>query len=298
MYYSPLRYPGGKRRLANFMKLLMRTNDLLDGEYAEAYAGGAAIALELLFGEYVKRIHINDLDDALYAFWWSVLNETETLCQRIRDVPVTVDEWEKQREVLQSHEPGIIDLGLATFFLNRTNRSGIITGGVIGGKSQSGKWKINARFNKEDLINRIEKIGRFSDRVELYNIEGTNFIKKADLFLPNKSLIYIDPPYYVAGKQNLYANFYEHEDHLRVASEVKNLSKSWVVSYDNVKEIRNIYSKESNITYGISYTAQEKYEGDEIMILASELTIPSVRNPSRINKKDFRQLELSLFSSH
>ena len=138
-FYSPLRYPGGKRKLANFMALVFRTNRLLDGEYAEVYAGGAAVALTLLYGQYARRIHINDLDPGLYAFWVAARDSTAELCRRVQDAKLNMKEWERQRAVQDSLNPDSLDLAFSTFYLNRTNRSGIITGGVLCGEDQTGK---------------------------------------------------------------------------------------------------------------------------------------------------------------
>src|SRR5215218_6813135 len=92
-FHSPLRYPGGKRKVANFIKLLMLENDLVGHAYAEPYAGGGSVALSLLYEEFASEIHINDLNQSVFAFWNAVLNETEALCRRISDVTVTMQEW-------------------------------------------------------------------------------------------------------------------------------------------------------------------------------------------------------------
>lgn len=192
-FLSPLRYPGGKRKLANFIRLLFYENNLLDGEYAELYAGGASVALSLLYGEFVTQVHINDIDPAVSAFWNVTLESTEVLTKRIHDVAVNVNEWERQRSVQESNDPDPVDLAFSTFFLNRTNRSGIIKGGVIGGKAQTGRWKLDARFNKRDLIGRIEKVARYRSRIKVYQLDGADFICNVLPSLPSKALVYLDP---------------------------------------------------------------------------------------------------------
>src|SRR5713101_893183 len=173
-YLSPLRYPGGKAKLANFVKLLLRTNHLCDGHYVEPYAGGASVALALLMGEYVTQVHINDLDLSVFAFWHSVLNETEALCRRIRDTRLSVAEWRRQRTIQRcAGQVGLLDLGFSTLFLNRTNRSGIISsGGVIGGLAQDGEWRLDVRFPRAGLVARIEAIASYRDRISLYNADA------------------------------------------------------------------------------------------------------------------------------
>src|ERR1700688_594781 len=188
LHFTPLRYPGGKAKLAPFIKALMKENRLLDGEYVEPYAGGAAIALELLFHEYVSCIHINDISKPLHAFWRSVLDYTEEFCRLVVETPLTVKEWDKQKRVLKKPaDHGDVAIGFATFFFNRTNRSGILNGGIIGGRDQSGPWKIDARFNAKELVHRIEAIARMGDRIKLTRQDALKFIKKGVLRWPERT---------------------------------------------------------------------------------------------------------------
>lgn len=282
-FNTPLRYPGGKAKLTNFIKLVFEENDLLDGHYVEPYAGGAGIALSLLYQSYVNAIHLNDLNPAVHAFWHSVLNNNEALCRLIHDTPVTMDEWVRQRDVmLNPGEHDKVALGFATFFLNRTNRSGILMGGVIGGREQSGEWKLDVRFNKPDLINRIEKLTLYKSRIKLYNMDAAELISTVLPSLPSKTLVYLDPPYYVKGK-GLYQNHYTHADHKAIARQVqRNIKLPWVVSYDYAPEIMEMYAKSRSIVYGLNYSAQNKYEGMEAMFFSKKLVIPDVSNPSKL----------------
>ena len=281
-FTSPLRYPGGKGALANFMKLVIRENDLMDGHYAEPYAGGAGVAWPLLFEEYVHCVHINDLNKSVQAFWGAVVDHTEELCKLIRDVPVTMEQWNRQRVVQQHPESfSSLELGFSTFFLNRTNRSGIITGGVIGGKFQGGKWKLDARFNKQDLIARIERIARYAHRIRLYNVDAAVFIRQVIPSLPLRTLVYLDPPYYGKGQQ-LYENHYRPPDHEAIAKlTCLEIPQPWIVSYDAAPEIVDLYRGYESISYSISYSAQRRYQGEEIMFFSPTLCIPQVANPTR-----------------
>lgn len=195
IHFTPLRYPGGKGKLATYVKRLMKANRLLDGEYVEPYAGGAAIALELLFHEYVSRIHINDLSRPIYTFWRSVLEHTDELCRMIQDTPRTVEAWDAQKKILTNEaDYETVPVGFATFFLNRTNRSGILNGGIIGGRDQTGPWKIDARFNTEELIARIEGIAKMRSRMSLTRSDAIKFLRSGVKRWPKKTLIYLDPP--------------------------------------------------------------------------------------------------------
>jgi DNA adenine methylase len=288
-FLSPLRYPGGKRKLSNFMKLVFCLNGLLDGTYAEPYAGGASVALALLYDEYVREVHINDLDYAIYAFWYSVLNMTESLCRLIRDTPVTIDQWHLQKATQYNPASSILDLGFSTFFLNRTNRSGIINGGVIGGKQQTGKWKLDARYNKKNLIDRIEKVARYRSRIHLHNMDASDFIGSIVPTLPMRSLVYLDPPYYVKGRQKLYADFYEPDDHQIVALLVRDIERQWIVSYDDLPQTRALYEGFKYLAYGLHYSAQDHYRGSEVMFVSDGLKVPSVVNPTT-NKQTLHQI--------
>lgn len=273
-FATPLRYPGGKGKFSRFVKQIFEANGLLDGHYVEPYAGGAGVALELLFQEYVSHIHINDIDSAVYSFWKAAVDHTADLCELILETPVTMDNWHKQRAVLTSmDEHSVLDVALATFFLNRTNRSGILKAGVIGGKAQAGKWKLDVRYNKEDLTKRIKMIGRYRDRIHVYNKDAVAFLDDLVPILPSKSLIYLDPPYYEKGS-GLYRNFYNHEDHVRIAKKLESVNLPWIVSYDDVQPIKEIYSNYRQDEYVLSYTAQDKRKGSEVMIYGPSIVQP------------------------
>ncbi|MCA9732427.1 DNA adenine methylase [candidate division KSB1 bacterium] len=272
---SPLRYPGGKTKLFPFVKEIIELNQLFDGHYVEPYAGGGGLALSLLFSGKTRYIHLNDLDVSIYAFWHSVLYSTEQLCRAIEKVKIDMNEWEKQKVIQnKKSESDLFELGFSTLFLNRTNRSGIITGGVIGGKNQNGKYKIDARFNKKDLIRKIQIAHFYRHRISISNLDAMDFIKNAGTSLPNKTLVYLDPPYYDKG-QELYQNFYSQQDHDAIANAIPKLKPFWILTYDNIKPIKDLYSQFTLIEYSLSYTAQNRYAGQEIFIADPRLTLPA-----------------------
>lgn len=276
VHLTPLRYPGGKGKLAGFIKATIETNGLHDGDYVEPYAGGAGVAVELLLHEYVQRIHINDISRPIFAFWHSVLENTEALVRLVRNTPLTVKSWARQKKILmnQDHYDDLA-LGFATFFLNRTNRSGILNGGIIGGQDQTGPWKIDARFNRTDLIARIEAIARLRRRISLSRRDAVEFLKAAVKDLPRNTLIYLDPPYYKKGKE-LYYDYYNHKDHADIAGFVRKSLKNggWIVSYDDTPQIRELYAGFAHIAYQIGYSARDVRHGSEIMFFAPGLKIP------------------------
>lgn len=286
---TPLRFPGGKGQLANYIKLLIKENKLVDGYYAEVYAGGAAIAMSLLVEGYVSHVYINDIDRRLYSFWLTVLNQPDELNRLIIDTPVTITQWYRQKSIysdFSNHTP--LELGFATFFLNRTNRSGILKGGVIGGKDQSGKWKLDARYNTTALIDRIQRIAKLADKITVLNLDAEKFIKNVIPRLPRKTFVFLDPPYYVKGK-GLYEHHYSHTDHVRIAELVKSrVKRPWLVSYDDTVEIQQLYTGFRQQSYKLSYSVQDRYKGGEVLIYSERLSIPDVVSPLHISEKLIR----------
>lgn len=280
---SPLRYPGGKGKLANYVKLIFLENGLVGREYVEPYAGGASVALALLFEEYASHIHINDLSPSVAAFWRTVLTATEELCDLIARTPVTIEEWERQRAVQLDPNADQTALGFSTFFLNRTSRSGIIGGGIIGGKRQTGKWKIDARFTREDLIRRVRKIARHRNRITVTRHDAATYLE-TELPKIDKPFVYLDPPYYVKGG-DLYQDSYKPEDHTAIATLVHKLDIPWMVSYDAVPQIDDLYRPAPRVAYNLSYSAQERYKGKEVMFFDANLILPDVPSPANVDPR-------------
>lgn len=282
MFDSPLRYPGGKGRLAQHVVDLIELNGLVGGHYAEAYAGGAGIAVNLLYLEYADHIHLNDLDKAVFSFWRAILDHTEDFVRLVNDTPLTVEEWRKQRALQYAKdEAGVLELGFSTFYMNRTSRSGILRGGVIGGVDQSGKWKMDARYNRPKLIQRIEKVASYASRISLYNRDASDLITEVFPTLPERTLIYLDPPYYQRAMRRLYHASYEHDDHARIAGQVHDIAQPWIVSYDNVEQIRELYAPFRQQQFALRYTANRQYDATEVMVYRDGLVIPDEVRPFR-----------------
>ena len=274
---TPLRYPGGKGRLSSYISKVISANGLIDGTYIEPYAGGAGMAINLLLDNVVSDIVLNDADRSVFAFWKCVTERTDELIDLIRSTEVTVDEWGVQREVQSRKEStDILELGFSTFFLNRTNRSGILTGGIIGGKNQSGKYHIDARFNKDDLIARIERIGELADHITVECKDGIAFIKGLDeKFDIDEALVYIDPPYYVKGSM-LYLNHYSHEDHVSLSRTIMDLRLRWILSYDDAPEIKDIYKWAIPLEFEMYYSTYKTKRGRELFFTSKNLELPNM----------------------
>lgn len=272
---SPLRYPGGKYKLYKYVSELVKENKCTT--YIEPFCGGAAIALELLFEGIVKDVIINDYDYTIFCFWNSILHETDEFVQLILDTQITMDEWHKQKAVrneLDTHSS--LEIGFSTFFLNRTNRSGIIDkAGPIGGLSQQGDYPIDCRFNKVRLISQIQKIAEYKDHIMIYNMEALDFIE--DIILKKrKNFVFFDPPYYGKGP-GLYTNFYSHGDHANLANTILQRLKhrKWIVTYDNVNAIKAMYTKVPSIEFKLQYTLQRKRSSSEVMFFSKNLQRPT-----------------------
>jgi DNA adenine methylase len=275
---SPLRYPGGKAVLSDFLGDVLAINGIQDGTYVEPYAGGAGAALNLLFAEHVQRIVLNDADPCIFAFWNAILHRKGDFIRRLQETPVTIDEWKRQRSIYQEQSRhSRIKVAIASFFLNRCNRSGIIVnGGPIGGLVQSGKWKIDARYNRNELLRRINKIHLYRDRIDVYNMDAIEFLRNVvgRFDRLDNSLIYLDPPYYVKGAQ-LYLNHYRHEDHFRLATFLRKQGNlRWILTYDNVPEINNLYQGCQCIPFNLSYSAHGRRMGSELLIHQDKLIVP------------------------
>ena len=268
-HYSPLRYPGGKTFLFELFARIIRENNLKNLTYVEPFAGGAGAALALLFLEKVDRVVINDFDKAIYSFWKSAIFESEAFVDRIISTPVTITEWREQKAVYENPKADCFDLGFATFFLNRTNVSGILNGGPIGGFAQHGKWKIDARFNKDGLSQRIKELALYRNRIEVFNEDGVDLIKR---YLTKKDVfLYLDPPYYDKGAA-LYLNHYKNDDHARLSNRLnKSLGANWLLTYDDQQEIRNLYPNRRIVDFTLNYNAYESRKGKEVLILSDAL---------------------------
>lgn len=278
---TPLRYPGGKSSLSSFLAKVIELNDLQGGTYVEPYAGGAGAALNLLFQNTVNHIVINDFDPAIYAFWVSAINETDEFARRIASTPLTIEEWHRQKNILKTHnQQNFFDVGFATFFLNRCNRSGILKAGPIGGQQQAGTYKIDARFNREKLINKIRKIERHKARISFYNLDAIDLLQEVVPGIDGPKLVYLDPPYFKKGHQ-LYLNAYDHEDHENLAWALGKAPSSacWILTYDDAQEIRNLYQDSPTLTYTLNYSAARSKQGRELLITPPGLMLPDEIGP-------------------
>lgn len=274
-YPTPLRYPGGKQRLGCFFAEVLVANQLTGGHYVEPFAGGSGVAMYLLHNQLVDSVHLNDIDRSIYAFWYSVTRRNTKICELIARTPITVREWDRQKDVQRNkRDANLLELGFSTLFLNRTNRSGILRAGMIGGRKQTGNWGLGARFNKKNLIERVSTLRPFARKISVTCIDARELVRASDL--PKRSLAYLDPPYLVKSR-DLYLNYYREDDHALLAASIKHdLVRPWILTYDNVHLIRRLYRGYRQRTFELSYTADRIRIGKEVMIASKELKIPKM----------------------
>ena len=241
-HISPLRYPGGKRAFAPFLRTTILASGLQGCRYLEPYAGGAGAALELLRCGVVSDIIINDKDPAIYWFWKAATEESDRLVTWINSVDVTIQQWINQREILLSRKRGF-ELGASALFLNRTCVSGVIKrcGGPIGGYEQKGNYKIDCRFDKDTLIEKIRFLAYNRQRIKIHNMDALKFLSHYSEE-KDSSFFYLDPPYYHKASE-LYLNAYNHSDHedLRNYLFGEFYNHNWVLSYDYCPETLQLY---------------------------------------------------------
>lgn len=270
---SPLRYPGGKTKLYDYVLALLESNGLVGGTYIEPFAGGAGLALKLLQQGKIKRLVINDIDYAIYCFWYSVLHRSEEMCTFIANVPITIEEWDAQRDILYNKaEYSMIEIAQAVLYLNRTNVSGIINGGVIGGREQAGKYKMDARFNRVKLIQKICDIAAVSGKIELYNMDAIDFLH-TELRHYYKAFINFDPPYVAKGGQ-LYTNSYTNEDHTALRDAIACCNRKWIVTYDTCALVKDLYSNFRMDYIDIYYSANKARRDREFIFYSKSIILP------------------------
>ena len=274
--YSPLRYPGGKSAIYPVIANAINNNGLKNCTYIEPFAGGASIALSLLVDGVVDRIVINDADKAVYSFWRAIIETPLWFIEKIRSTPVTVEEWKIQHTIFQQSTRYSKELGFAMFFLNRTNRSGILSAGPIGGYEQAGNYKIDCRFNKEVLIEKISYISRYRQNVKIYNQDIFVFLKRYLPLLSEKNdvFIYFDPPYYEKG-QRLYLNHFSTTEHKQLRNIISQIEYKWIMTYDDKKEIEDLYSAFKTCKFSINYSLSDKKKGEELMFFKDSTCVPS-----------------------
>ncbi|MFH0227091.1 DNA adenine methylase [Vibrio furnissii] len=280
---SPFRYPGGKDKLASFLAIFLSVNKLRNGRFIEPFCGGAGASLSLLLGGYVKEIHLNDKNFALYCFWDALKNNTENLLDMVYENIPSIEEWHRQKAIYADslNEPTArkftkLEYGYSVFFLNRSNRSGVLQAGPIGGLNQTGNYKIDCRYTTETLLKKIEKIASKKEQIFVYNEDCINFLDRfnnAENY--DIDFIYLDPPYVKEGR-NIYSKNFCFDDtmHRELKEFIITHAKRWLISYDDHPLVHELYSSQGTRTVEFSYVMNTARVGRELMIADSRLRMP------------------------
>jgi DNA adenine methylase len=272
-FLSPLRYPGGKARLAPYLARVLASQSSPIETYCEPYAGGAGAGLQLLVDGHVNKLIINDLNPGVAAFWRSVFFQTDDLIDRTESCEVDIENWRRQRAVyLNPDSYDDATLGFATFFLNRTNRSGILSARPIGGLEQTGNWLIDARFNKPDLIARLKRLSQLSSQVDVRQQRAIDLLRTLNR-RSKPVLLYVDPPYVVPGEE-LYMTDHSWAEHQRLEQCLRASTHPWILTYDADDRTRELYRDFRCLQFGISHTAQVQKVGREYMFFSRMLRVP------------------------
>lgn len=267
MTRSPLRYPGGKSKIYKNIRKLIVANEFTDRTYVEPFVGGFGVGIALLEDNIIERAVINDLDIHLYHFWNAVLYQTEALIDLVRDTPITLDERMRQKEIyLNEGSPPLLD-GFSTLFLNRVNYSGVLFAGPLGGKNQASAYPIGCRFNKNNIIERIQTVARFRDQILLYHRDACELMVELLAEEGNGLFFNIDPPYVLKGK-SLYSEYYTEEDHRNLGYIIHEHLRNvpWIVTYDSCDLVRDIYQEDLILEYGVFHSAHNRTQGRELVI--------------------------------
>lgn len=268
-YLSPLRYPGGKGRLGTFVAELLAAQPRRATRYVEPFAGGAGVGLSLLYHEHVDEIVLNDIDAGVAAFWRALFELPDELIELVRHADVTIEEWHRQYEIHGERSSDDLQLGFATFFLNRTNRSGILNGRPIGGLKQTGRWLIDARYDGERLAERMRRLATFATRVTICSEDGIELVSRA--LEDEDTFIYADPPYLQKG-DDLYLDTLKPEDHQRLADVLADAT-GWFLTYDHDPRVLRLYPHLRCASFGIAHTAGVQHVGSEYAVFSHDLVL-------------------------
>ena len=269
---SPLRYPGSKQKFARTLSDIISKNKISPDLFIEPFSGGASISLYFLQTNLVKNIALIEKDPLIASLWKTIFFDSEWLVKKIKNLDITIDKW----RYFKNYNPRTIrNKALKCLFLNRTNFSGILKAGPIGGQKQISQYKIDCRFNKCNIINRIEVLSKYKDKV-LFIEEGDyeDILKNKQNILPKNTFIYFDPPYVNKAKA-LYNFYFNDADHVRLKNYIKNLKCNWLLSYDYEPPISKLYENFSNTGFfDIIYTSSaNKHRPKKKEFLSSNLNL-------------------------
>jgi DNA adenine methylase len=277
-----LRYPGSKAKLA--AQILPTVPDAfraarctgghgdVAAEYREPFFGSGALGLEVISRlQKDTCVWINDLDPGVYAIWLSVVHDVRPLEQAIAAFRPTVDAFRRLKADDGATTGDTVRDALHKIALHRMSVSGFgaKSGGPMGGRSQRGECHVASRWNPSSIITAVRRahriLWRFKDRLRITNLHFRDVIDGAGV----RSLIYLDPPYYVKGSQ-LYANHMTDAEHVELAAMLRSTTAEWRLSYDDCERVRDLYSwatrRQLEVRYTNAITNESRPRNRELLI--------------------------------
>lgn len=269
-FLSPLRYPGGKGLLLKFVEKVLNQNVPRNATYVEPFAGGAGVALGLLKSKTVERAVIGDADPRIAAFWRAITQHHFEFVERVQQCNVNIDTWHKQADVVATGAENDVELGFATFFLNRTNHSGVIDARPIGGLAQEGPWPLDCRFNKPNLIERLKTVHSLAGQIVVHEGDGVELVADAASDFDEPVFIYADPPY-LTKSADLYLDTMTYKRHEELADTLRTCNAPWIVSYDvDDRVLNDLYPDARILQFGLRHSARRSHIGSELMAFSQD----------------------------
>lgn len=291
---SPLRYPGGKLWLVDYIEHVLDENNLRPRLFIEPFAGGASVALSLLARDKVETIGLVDRDPLIAAFWDTVFHDADWLIEKIKTVDVTLERWRHYKAAIPIDSR---ERALACLFLNRTSYSGILAprAGPIGGQAQTSHYTIDCRFPRDTLIERIERLAAWAGRVAFVRHgsweEGIAHVSRllganATQLSGSDVFYYLDPPFFQKAER-LYTHYFRDADHRRLCDALTGLKEHWVLSYDACDDVEALYRDVGNRVYlDLSYstaTARTKRRERKVEAIIAH---PAVALPADMRRRE------------
>lgn len=239
---SILRYPGSKARFCDFIAKTIALNAARPRLFVEPFCGGASVSIALLEDGVVDEIAINDADSLIANLWATVFSKAgaQWLAQQVLEVPLTVDEWRRQKALKPA---SVRESALKCLYLNRTSFNGIIhQSGPLGGWQQK-NIKIDVRFNRERLSARILALSQLRAKVTVGNEGWQPFCER--FVEDDHAVFYLDPPYYHKAEQ-LYGHVFDEDGHEGLRDFLHGFERPWLLSYDDAQEVRDLYEDVTN----------------------------------------------------
>lgn len=274
---SPLRYPGGKRKLAVLIAQIFATAKRRPKIVVEPFAGGASVSIALLEAGFTDAIALADRDIMVASFWRTVFSDrAEELAHRVEKAKVSLEE----RDRIIKYKPRT-DLGRAfqCLYINRTSFSGIINkrAGAIGGRAQDGKYTIGCRFNQDRIASRIRHLSKLKNQVRFVKHQSyENTIAEVrdhvgasmgeeDIFW------YLDPPFFEKADR-LYRHVFDDDGHRGFRLALDTIPGQFVLSYDDVKSAQELYGDDPrSMAVSMVYSAAENNRPTQEIIVSNLL---------------------------